>query len=611
MTRDNRSVESFPRVLNVMAMIRRRINGDGNATDRGAVAVIVAVMLVPVLIGSAAMGIDVSNWYATGQKVQRAADAAALAGVVYMPSNPTMADTVAKATAAQNGYAASTVNVITTAGVGGKPSQLRVTIGTSVTNAFGAVIGKPTQGITRTAVADYAGPVPMGSPCNTFGNEPDGGMTGTGTTVVSGATKYSTCTASPQLWANIAGPGATKEKGDAFATRKCPDANTSNCTGSLTNADYDPRGQFFKVTVTKNSAGQLPSSIDLQAFDASMVHVGDSCTDNLEATWSKNKPNPYSQISGDAAKRYVSGDTAYCTGDNEFDGSTNNSITSFAVRAPSSSADPMASPIISTCMKQFQGYGKGSTALKDALDSSKGTSYNGELAKTFRQWASFCTIPTPVEGDYYIQVKTTLATNQLNAAGFNASTDTGTLTWSGHNRFSLRSVVPPGSTASSVQIAGAGRMVIYANKPGASTEFYLSRIGSGAAGRTLSLNLFDVGDAPNAGTITVLPPAGATVASGSGRTALTLSNCQGWGAVDGTSSAPSDLGNCALTNVISTRYQGKMQIITIPIPPTYTCDDRDANACWFKIRFQFPAGTPTDTTSWWTALNGDPVRIVS
>ena len=30
--------------------------------------------------------------------------------------------------------------------------------------------------IARSAVADYNGPAPMGSPCNTFGNEPSSGV---------------------------------------------------------------------------------------------------------------------------------------------------------------------------------------------------------------------------------------------------------------------------------------------------------------------------------------------------------------------------------------------------------------------------------------------------
>ena len=42
---------------------------------------------------------------------------------------------------------------------------------TKVHNTFGGFLGHPTTIMTRTAVADFAGPVEMGSPCNVLGNE--------------------------------------------------------------------------------------------------------------------------------------------------------------------------------------------------------------------------------------------------------------------------------------------------------------------------------------------------------------------------------------------------------------------------------------------------------
>ncbi|MEI6620590.1 MAG: pilus assembly protein TadG-related protein [Actinomycetes bacterium] len=562
--------------------------------DRGTVAVIVAVLIVPVLLGSAAMGIDVSLWHLTGQRMQRAADAAALAGVTYLPGNPTRADEVAQQAAAENGYRTVGPTAVTSAAVPGKPTQLRVTIVTTVRNAFGGFIGKPEQQLTRTAVADYAGPVPMGSPCNSFGNQPPGGT-------ARDADSVTTCAESPQLWANIAGPASPKSTGDAFTTRGCATGD-SGCVGS-TNTDYDPRGQFYRVSVTPDAHGNLPSSIELQVFDPVMVEVGDRCDRNLPATFAVDRPNPWSAIAGDAAQRYVKGATsAFCTGDHEYDTDASKAVTTFAVRAPSAAADPLASPLVTNCTRQYRGY-PNTLDLSALLNSGK-PGYDPVLAQNFRQWSSLCTLSAPAAGDYYLQVKSNVAFGSASTANLNSLTESPPLLhWAGHNRYALRAKVIGNPDA--VSIAGAGRVTVYANAPGSKAEFYLARVGSGSAGRRLTLSLFDAGDADRAGTITILPPTGSDVSPPGFAPA-----CQGWGSVVGSPAAPSDLSECALPNVsVSTGWNGKTQIVTMPIPANYTCNDRDPAACWFKIRFSYPGGT-FDTTSWWSALGGDPVRII-
>ena len=79
---------------------------------------------------------------------------------------------------ARNGYPNSgKSSVVVKPGV--QPSQLDVTVSSTIPNLFGRFIGVDDATITRHAVADYTGPQPMGSPCNTFGNEPAGHVGGT------------------------------------------------------------------------------------------------------------------------------------------------------------------------------------------------------------------------------------------------------------------------------------------------------------------------------------------------------------------------------------------------------------------------------------------------
>src|SRR5947207_14272409 len=71
--------------------------------QRGQVLVIVAVMIVA-LLGFTGLVTDVA-WYEVNlMRIQRAADAAALAGVVYLPGNVAGAQTAAEQEAAKNGY---------------------------------------------------------------------------------------------------------------------------------------------------------------------------------------------------------------------------------------------------------------------------------------------------------------------------------------------------------------------------------------------------------------------------------------------------------------------------------------------------------------------------
>ena len=71
--------------------------------ERGAALIISAATLV-VLMGAAAMGTDLGWLYLNGLRTQNAADAAALAGVVYLPDDESTAQSVATTVAAANKY---------------------------------------------------------------------------------------------------------------------------------------------------------------------------------------------------------------------------------------------------------------------------------------------------------------------------------------------------------------------------------------------------------------------------------------------------------------------------------------------------------------------------
>src|SRR6266853_3404561 len=83
-------------VLHSIANQVRRLRAD----ERGAVSVMMGFLIIP-LVGSLALGFEVSNWYMTTRDMQNAADAAAVAAATNGGSN---FDVEAKAVAARYGF---------------------------------------------------------------------------------------------------------------------------------------------------------------------------------------------------------------------------------------------------------------------------------------------------------------------------------------------------------------------------------------------------------------------------------------------------------------------------------------------------------------------------
>src|SRR6478672_5247731 len=137
--------------------------------ERGQIVVIFALSII-VFVGLAAVVIDVSWYWANTLRMQRAADAAALAGVVYLPGNPTLAYSTARAEAVKNGYTDGVGGVAVTPVQDPQDSRrLRVSVSGPVNTYFARVLGLTSLNARRDSKADFVLPVPMGSPQNYYG----------------------------------------------------------------------------------------------------------------------------------------------------------------------------------------------------------------------------------------------------------------------------------------------------------------------------------------------------------------------------------------------------------------------------------------------------------
>ena len=161
--------------------------------ERGQVLVIFACSVV-MFIGMCAVVVDVAWYWSSMLRMQRAADAAALAGVVYLPGNLPSAVSAARAEALKNGYTNGSGGVIVNAGLDPNNSRsLRVSLSAAVPTFFMRLFGISSISGSSNSKAEYVLPVPMGSPESYYGvfgkvRTPGGGRnvttTTTGTTVL-------------------------------------------------------------------------------------------------------------------------------------------------------------------------------------------------------------------------------------------------------------------------------------------------------------------------------------------------------------------------------------------------------------------------------------------
>jgi Flp pilus assembly protein TadG len=563
--------------------------------DEGYAMPFLAITLV-VLLGFAGLGVDFWQWWHATQRLQRAADASALAGVIYLPGNSTSARATAVDAAGANGYVSGAVQTFTSSDDPAlRPNQMRVQVTQTVRNGFLGVFGIHNTTIRRDAVAEYSGTVPMGSPINQIGNQPVDGSD-----IFWPGASSDPEAINPHVWAQIAGPENSKDNGDRFAAGAC-NAGNHACSSSV-NQEYRASGYWYTVRVTVTDPASQRLALEL--YDPAFVQTGDNCTNyrssdetrlgtTLTRMGPRYRPGAGPFCSGDhwstgAAPTYGSGYptthfTVYKPDDTPWNYTDNDPVTFNRCEAGDSNV------FDGDGASTFRPYGTDPTENADNLGSqieAPGTYAN----IVFHKWVRLCEVPLnagqaeitgPGTYDFIVNVRT--------GPG------------KGHNRYSIRGGIANSTgvfqDGAAVSIFANEHMPLYQNEEASTARFFLARVTPGAANRTLAVNFFDVGDGQGNGTIEVVPPPDSNYSSFSGCSA-TLSP-------DGTP----NLAGCALQNVTNAGYNGRLVSMRVPIPADYTCAVSTSTGCWVRVRFRW-SGNIQDTTTWSAALLGDPVRLV-
>ena len=549
--------------------------------ERGFVAVTTALVLV-VLLMFAALGLDVAIFYTRSAQLQRAADAAALAGVTKMPR---FAEAQAAATkiANQNRIETSHVIVVT---VPNSPRQIKVSVNDPTVRSFFGSFVKKSIGLTRSSIAEYVPKIEMGSRLNAIGTGSIPGWTASGGT--------------QNFWLAINGSCTAREDGDEFAskwdgTRSAAGVATCGGAGAIVNQGFRSEG---------SSSGLVQPSYSY-VVDVPCPTVGqDPCTTPLSAPVSIDVYNP------------------------RFDNSNDVSTIDTNVIDPAVNLSQFYAANVTTFFQLR-------TIDGDDVGQPKRDFFSCFQCAAANGWQRLFDVTTA--GKYRVDVS---AYDDANAFGSNAFS---LVAYS--NPGSLPDTDPTNrvlcATTGCPSISGLSSISVYADASGDTADFYLAKLSPARyyRGKRVQVLLFDPGE--GARSIQLLGPNNAPVGyQPVGYTFRTWNPAlDGYTTDNGFGATPvlaptyeldvSGLGSslpplkqapwwAAHPPANDSVFNGRVVSLEVQIPPTYGCvaatipcveaplpDDG-----WWKIRYNTTAAAVSDRTTWTVQLVGDPVHLI-
>lgn len=534
---------------------------DDKASIRGEVKqagqiLILFVLMLTVLVGLVGIAIDATYAWREALRVQRAADAASLAGVVYMPGDFTTARTIAGTTASKNGFAAGggTTVVATQAA---NPRELDVTISTPVPTFFSRIFGINTFTVSRLSKAIYVTPVPMGSPLGYYGVYQLCSVTDT---CVAQSSPSGVSVSSQGFFGSIEGEGSNRSTGDAFATYYNPTPTV--------NTQYTSDGYRYEITAA--AAGTVYLYDPVFCATATKTNPPNAGHSGAGDHWlGPNNPGPVSTY-------FILWDThntplapATWTKSAELDEANQNNIDKSATYG-------------NTDLTKYADQGSPS----GATDCQSNTHHN--------RWVALGAVTA---GETYsLQVTTTAPGNQ--SANLNQSFE---------NMFSI-------AVSGGGQVHGSGAMETYANVTTGSQEFYLAQIDRTAgAGKTIEIDLFDPGDTSGPSWLQIEPdgtpgwqPTTFSYTADNGRS-NSSTNCIQTEAGGSGPSAPAGCGENAGSG--GSLYNNHWISIMITLPSTYGDSSHPlSHNGWWKIKYT--VSLANDTTTWQVSIRGNPVHLI-
>lgn len=517
------------------------------ADEQGYVLPMTALLLIPLLL-FAALATDVGAWYVRADQAQRAADAAALAGTVWLPDQNAAA-VAAIDVAARNGFRdpswvainGGTANAVVTVPGITSSGGLIVDIVTDTPSYFGSMVLDSIE-IERQAVAEVTSPVRMGNPSNALGT---------------GNLDSSELGVPPDgVWLGFNGWCSDHQNGDPISVEhygaEFSGGNRFNCGDAYSglNPTYDDKGYDFIVDVPTGAG-----AVALEVFEPGL------CTDNN------------------------SGDLLYSADE----GNNNGPPLRFRVYANDST------PL-------YHEDNLSSSTVADVTYSTSDCTGGGGAGG---RWYTFYTIPSGAssEGRWYVQANAVPGTSYTNMNMFSLrARPTGdTFLCS-----SMTDSTCPEIYAKDWLPVWRPQFGSYADAQDVVAEFFLAEISDEYAGRAVEIKLFDAGEGMH--NVQFIEPGGDSAAftwhMANCAVGLICSNPTQW---PDTSDGPDDdCGGNPCLHVTNSKFQDMWAVITIDLAADYSCGSN----CWWKVQYTpVSGGVVSDRTTWAVRVTGDPVHL--
>ncbi len=567
---------------------------------RGQVLVMFAGAMI-FFIGIMAIVIDVSWYWTNTLRVQRAADAAALAGAAYLPGNVPNAKTYAQAEATKNGYTdglavtGGTIHVTPTQD-GSDVRQLDVTVSAPVGTFFMRVFGLNTITASRSAKAIYVQPVPMGSPENYYGiycltNKTN--STCDATNAVPDASGSGSL-ASKGFWGAFQSSGDLHNEGDAFTPYNDTLNPGTNSAGG-TNPDFSPKGYDYAAEVPVDGGS-------IYIFDPDFCVVGDQM-----GTGDHYNADNTRQFGG-ASGKYYSVSSTYTLFDTQGTAFTTGDDTQVATSGTLFASD------FASDQDPAKLYGDPTTAGHPVKPGD--VTADGKTLQNCS--ATDATNTDPAQGRYWHNKWWPIATG-LPAGTYRINVQSaavGATNWKAQaeNDFGIEVVGATDASGRSPRVYGLGRMASYNIMPAGTQSFYLAQIDKSAAGKTIEIDLFDPGDVSGNAVLKVKSPDGNTYNYAT--FSYSTFNLTGGGnnCIAGNSDACSASGRTQIQTASSgsSSFNNTWLRILVPLPSTYgstgLTPPGETQAGWWKIEYTVSGGN--DTTTWMVNIRGNPIHLL-
>jgi Putative Tad-like Flp pilus-assembly len=608
-------------------------------------AIVLIVFMMIALLAGVGLAVDAGVGYYYNTSAERAAAAAALAGVIFMPnqfggSQANGPDTSIPAGAGsdasdravnearRNGFdindAAHNVQVLP-APVPGSSNKLQVTVSRTAPTFFMAMFGIPSFKVQRVAIATYLPPLTLGQPGNQIGS-----------TVVQlgipGSNNF--------YFQRYEGWSTPRAQGDPFTPNPAPAGSTDvHQISGVKGVDVaDPSlptrgGQNYLINIPAGGGSIQVYNAIYGPDDGSGARGRNICDNHRQGS-------PAAAIgpcNANSQYYYHEEDGANFSDPTTFNASeyTLFRVNSYFIRGSDTKLDQFkvlpinASNWAGATQQYTEMFDNNSTKITQTYDAAG----NATNMLTYHNWIDVATYGGaadgstlrwtagfgPQVGGYKLPGGTyRLRVDSLANTGANGSADPPTgNNGQAHKGYSVRVMDNLGNACGNCSIGAWSDMTIYTPIDASSGSFqiYAFQIAPDYAGQTVTIDIYDSGDITS-GTLDLYlvdpnnnvarPTAPATVAVynlGSSR-----------------STSPGTLVTAPLTDPTQAyaqpttagtkHFDGQWLHFEIPIPTTYS-PGANPNNWWWKIRYLItPAGTATDTFAIGIGLKGNPAHLL-